>query len=156
VRDWIERTIGEPLPRPVCTEVPIASAAPLAVRAGNKAKIDLTVSDDGADWTVTVLTPPAHGEVEIDGRAVTYRAPKGYAGPDPFELQVVDDGAAAWPDNPPGVALVSVELDVFEGKVPDELKDRVAGCACDGAGPGRAAPWGVAGLLALVGLRRRR
>jgi hypothetical protein len=154
VRDWIERTIGEPLPRPVCTEIPVASAAPLAVRAGNKAKIDLTVADDGADWTVTVVTPPARGEVEIDGQHVTYRAPKDFAGPDPFTLQVVDDGAAAWPDNPPGTALVNVELDVFQGKVPDELKDRVAGCACDGTG--RATPWSVAALLALIGLRRRR
>lgn len=154
VRGWIERTIGEALPRPVCTAVPTASADPIAVRAGTRRPITLHVDDDGEAWTVEVDVPPEHGTVTIDGQRVQYEADKGYEGPDPFSLRVVDDGDPSWPDNPPGVAVVDVELDVFEGQVPEDLKDRVVACGC--AAPPSPAAGGLWALaLACLAARRR-
>lgn len=155
VRDWIERVIGEALPRPVCTTLPLVEVPPIAVKAGTRRPVAFEVSDDGEAWTVRVGTPPAHGEVEIQGDRVFYRAPKGFSGPDPFTIEVVDDGTPAWPANPPGVTAAVVELDVFEGAPPEALKDRVVS-ACGGCASGGAGGVGIAGVVVGLGMLRRR
>jgi uncharacterized protein (TIGR03382 family) len=142
VVDWIESTIGAPLARPICTAPPSASADPVVAHPGKAAPVTLHVTDaDGAAYTVTVKTPPAHGTVSIDGEQVTYTPEAGFEGDDPFVLTVTDDGSAQYPDNPHATVDVPVTATVAKG------------CGCADTGPGGL---GATALLGLLALRRRR
>jgi hypothetical protein len=146
VFEWIEDTIGEPLPRPTCTLPPVALAEPVNARPNKSAKVDLEVTDaDGASWTVEVKTPPSHGTIEIDGQDVRYKSATDYEGPDSFELRITDDGNAAWPGTPGATADVLVPVEVAKG---------LSCGGCDGSGGARGL--GAALGLGLIGLRRRR
>jgi uncharacterized protein (TIGR03382 family) len=143
VLKWIEDEIGEPLPRPVCTIPPTASARDVHVRPGQTRDVVLTVDDaDGDAYSVVLATPPAHGTVQIDGNDVRYTAFDDYRGEDSFTLNVLDDGSAEYPDSAPGMVTLTVPVQVGSG---------CGGCASTGP----SASW-AAGLPVLWMLRRRR
>ena len=158
VLDWIEETIGERLPRPVCTEVPTLAAGPVRAHPGKPAPVPVTVADpDGASYTLTVVTPPAHGTVEnVDGSWV-YTSDADYVGPDTFVLEVTDDGSQTYPESEPGRAQATVDVTVARGLVVGGGggSGGAGGCGCTSVGGG-AAPWSVALLVGLALRRRQR
>lgn len=145
VLKWIEKTIGEKLPHPVCTAAPEPTADDIVVGAGGKKRTRIEVNDpDGSRATFTIGTRPEHGTARVDADGVvTYVADDDYVGADPFTVLVTDDGSSKWPDSAPATVPLTIEVDVREG----------CGCATGTSGSG-VAVWAVA--LGLATLRRRR
>jgi secreted trypsin-like serine protease len=144
VMTWIENTIGEALPRPVCTEAPTATAGGFSVRQGGTHEVKVDYADpDGSVVAIEVASSPALGSVTVDGLTVTYTAPDDFEGDDPFTLRLIDDGSADYPDSAPGSVEVDVAARVVKG---------CGGCA-SGSPAGVAPGWAA---LALAGLWRRR
>lgn len=163
VLPWIRAVIrestqepGPPLPRPVCTLLPQVEVQPLALRPGQRRSISLSVDDpDGEFHEIIVDDAPKHGSVEIDGDRVRYTASSDHLGPDPFRLRIIDDGSPDWPDNPPGEVVVDVDVTVFKGRPPEELRPYVQPCGCQTTHPWSATLL-LAPLLTVVSRRRDR
>jgi uncharacterized protein (TIGR03382 family) len=155
VLGWIEETIGERLPRPVCTDLPVLSAGPVRAHPGKPAPVPMTVVDpDGAAYTVEVVSPPAHGTVtEVDG-SWTYTSEADYVGPDSFVVEVTDDGSQTYPDSEPGRAQTTVDVTVARGLlVGGSGAGGAEGCGCATSAP-MTTPWAFA-VVGLAAVRRR-
>jgi hypothetical protein len=147
VLQWIEDTIGEALPRPVCTLPPEVTADPVRTHLTRPAKVVLHVTDaDGETWTTAVKAQGAHGTVTIEDGEVIYRAEDGFIGQDSIVLTVTDDGSAAYPETPGASVDVTVPVEVTEAMVAGQ-------CGCNTGSPLSGAS--MLGLAALLVRRRR-
>jgi len=178
VMGWVEDVTGETLPRPECNAAPQVQVAPLVVEAGEEAEVDVTVTDDGPGWSAEMVTPPNHGSVTVDGQGnVWFEADDDYEGSDVFTVDIVDNGGAY---GQPASTRVTVDVrivaqgantdgggegfDIHSDDDPasmlaadddgaDMLHYRRAGRSCSTGG---STPTGLAALLGLLILRRRR
>jgi DNA-binding beta-propeller fold protein YncE len=78
---------------------PVCDSFTIAVNSGTEVKLGLECRDPNGDpLTFTVVTPPAHGALELRAPgdpAVLYTPEAGFAGEDSFEVQASDGGLAS-------------------------------------------------------------
>ncbi len=138
VLEWIERTAGEPLPRPVCNAAPEPAVQTLELTVGGSAELVLDPLDPDAGDThsYVIATAPLHGSAVIrsDG-TLEYTAAADYVGTDSLVVDITDNGT------PPITGAARIEVVIRDA----------GGCSAT------AAPGGT-WLLALMalGLGRRR
>lgn len=166
VIDWIETEYGDTLPRPNCdpNTAPSPFADGIEVYPGESGT---TIVDPGDPDAVDshefwIDTDPAHGTAEIDDSGeLVYTADADYIGEDTVRVGVGDNGY------PAEERMVEVPVDVLDPNAPAGGGDGdgsldgeggPGGCACSAdVGKGPTAPFGgVVGILALMGLVRRR
>jgi MYXO-CTERM domain-containing protein len=152
VIDWILEEAGpkRSIAMPTCNEAPVAEAEALEVRGTREGSVVVAVDDadgDAGAATLEITVPPEHGTAEIDGDEVRYTADDGFTGEDTLVVTVTDEGTEWEYTGVP--ASVDVVIDVTVKPA------GLLGCGCDAAS-GPSAGVGALGLLAALGLRRRR
>lgn len=142
VLDWIEDVTGVELPDTPCNLPPEAGDLEVEVRAGEEVEVDLEAWDPdvGDSLSFEILEDPEEGEADLDGDVLVYTADRRARGSDTVLLSVTDDGEPALSST----FEVSLEIEARRG----------LGCGC--ATPAGPAGGGLAGLLVLLGLWRRR
>lgn len=67
---------------------PVASDSSIEVAEGGTARGHLDIRADGGESvSVTIVDPPSHGTIEVDGTAFTYTPDLGFTGPDAFQFR---------------------------------------------------------------------
>lgn len=132
---WIETTLGEQLPPPVCSVPPLVDIDVIRIGAGGHRRIDVRPEGVEGDVSWEVLRQPLHGAVSIHKGWLSLAMSPAYQGIDSFVFSV-DQPNPDFPDFP------------IRSEIPVQVEVGAFGCATS---PGSAA----AALLALVGLRRR-
>jgi len=144
VVNWIEDFAGITIPQTTCNTPPSPSmGGSFDVPSGKTRtkKIDAGDPDQNSGFDWQIVEDPAHGDATIDGDGkVSYTASeKGYLGDDQLVVEVTDTQGY-----PPESAQIVVPVTIVKGGC--------GGCNTPGAPTGG---W-VAGLIALLAVRRRR
>lgn len=147
VLDWIEEKAGRRIPTHNCNQPPEIHSDTIEAKTGEAGSIWLDVTDDGEGYTVELIEEPQHGTVTVhDGGEIVYVSDDGYVGDDSFVVAVKDDGHPFYERSRPQTVEHTVDVIVTKGGL--------LGCGCQ-TGGGLASAW-LVGLVALLGLRRRR
>lgn len=144
VIDWIEATIGEQLPPPVCYLPPLIELDTVRVAPGGHRRINVRPSEGAEDSSWRVLRQPLHGAVDITpGGWLTLSASPAYQGIDSFVF-AIEQPNPDYPDYP------------ITSEIPVQVE--VGGAlSCNTGSPGGASGGrALVALFALLGLRRRR
>ncbi|MBW1879156.1 MAG: trypsin-like serine protease [Deltaproteobacteria bacterium] len=140
VVDWIESVVGHDIPVPTCNFPPDLQPDVWKVSRGKTStkrfNADDPDGDDGHTWALVEQALQGEVVVHEDG-SIDYIAGPEYLGLDEFVVTVTDSGYPAH---------------TVEATVPVEVVKRACGCAT----PAVPASGWLAGLLALLALRRRR
>ena len=142
VIDWIEATIGEALPPPVCYLPPVLDLDTVKVAPGGKRRIDVRPNDIEGDMSWRVLRQPLHGAVDISDQGwLTLAASPSYQGIDSFVFAVEQEN----PDYPeyPITSEIPVQVEV-------------GGAFSCSTAPASRAAWPLLSLLGGAALRSRR
>ncbi|MCB9676142.1 MAG: trypsin-like serine protease [Alphaproteobacteria bacterium] len=142
---FIENQTGVTMARPQCNEPPEVLVGSIVASPGGTGATDIEVEDpDGSSFTVEVVGDSSLGEAFWDGSRLVFTAYPGVEGTDTILVAVTDDGSAVYEGSPPITIEVPVEVIVRRGV-----------CGCASTLPGTAGLGLLAGLLGLVGRRRR-
>lgn len=139
VMDWIETTIGEQLPPPMCTVPPLLDLDVIRVGAGGHRRINVRPDDVEGDVSWAVMRQPLHGTVSISQTGwMTVAMSPAYQGLDSFVFSI-DQPNPDYPDFP------------VRSEIPVQVEVGAFGCAT--APPSELATLATLGALLL---RRRR
>lgn len=165
VFDWIQDAADRKIPAYNCNAAPeLVHADDIVTRAGQSGFTVVEMVDDGEDFTLELVEPPAHGEVVLhkDGQ-IEYIPRAGFVGEDAFVVAVTDDGHPLYERSKPHTVDLPIEV-LVQSALPGVgssdgasslTADGMVGCGCNAGGSPLAAGW-LVGLVALLGLRRRR
>ena len=113
---WIEETTGVVFERPVCdgfNRPPAAEPLVMTVPMDGQIEVTVEVSDPNPEdsHSLSVATPPTHGQVLVGGTSLVYIPDRSFRGMDSFTLSLSDDGVPSYAiDVPASVRVIANEL----------------------------------------------